>query len=109
MQGSTFGERLVAAMFAAGITTPEQIAKTCGVNGRTAVRYMTLEKADLSADIAYKLARGLNVRMGWLVAGELPVRLSEEALHAIKLLEKMNDVQVRRWLRSGERVVDTGA
>lgn len=92
-------------MYAAGVETPEQLAKLCGVNGRTAGRYMLLEEADMSARIALKLARGLNVRLGWLIDGELPVRLSSAALEAAVVVDAMNEQQARRWLAYGRRIL----
>lgn len=101
----TFGERLHAAMLAAGITEPRELAKRCGVNGAIAIRWLVMEEAELPAHIAYKLARGLNVRVAWLISGEDSMPFNEDAAEAFRILNKMPSTQIPRWLRAGRRII----
>lgn len=101
---STFGERLRAAMLAAGMETPAQLGRLCGVNARTAERWLGLEDADLSAKTAYRVARCLKVRSSWLVAGEGEAPFSEAGTAARAIINRMSPTMARRWLALGRRM-----
>lgn len=107
---TTFGERLNAAAAAAGIDVAERavrLAQIGGISARTAERYLTLERADLNADTAYSLARGLHVRVGWLLKGEAPMAYRPEAFEAVRIVERLSRVKLRRWLSAGRRMAET--
>lgn len=95
-----------------GIAVPDmpvRLGQMAEISARTAGRYLKLDKADLSADTAHKLARGLHVRAGWLITGELPMAYRPDAVEALAVIEQLSPAQVRRWLRMGRRMVETGA
>jgi transcriptional regulator with XRE-family HTH domain len=106
--GTEFGQRLRAAMLAAGVQTPAQLAAMCGINARTAGRYMRLEQADISAVTAEKIARALSVRLGWLITGLGPVAFGQEALDALIIIEQLSRADAERWLNIGRQMLEAG-
>jgi transcriptional regulator with XRE-family HTH domain len=101
-----FGQRLRAGMFAAGIATAEELAAMVGIPARTAKRYLDLERADINAVTAEKIARALRVRLAWLITGVPPVAYRQEAIDALIVLERMSPPKAKRWLAMGRRMAD---
>jgi transcriptional regulator with XRE-family HTH domain len=103
-----FGDRLKAAAMAFGIAVPDmpvRLGKMAGISPRTASRYLKLDKADLSADTAHKLARGLHVRAGWLITGELPMAHRPEGTEALAILEQLSPSDAAKFLVYGRNLV----
>ena len=70
-----FGGRLRAAMLAAGMETPAQLAERCGgsFSRQTAAKWLKMKGLDLKAAHLLTLAKCLGVRMRWLADGTGPL------------------------------------
>lgn len=106
---STFGERLRAAMAAAGFETPAQLAKTCKTSRQAVEKWLRATKPQLSATHLFNLSTCLRVRMRWLLTGEgIPgweLHARElEIERAISILERLSPAKARKWFDAGERL-----
>jgi transcriptional regulator with XRE-family HTH domain len=104
-----FGERLRDAMLAAGISTPMQLAKSCGVSRQTAAKWLKMREAHVSAIYMLKISECLHVRMRWLIEGKgvagWGLHAKEDELEtALMILERLPPERLREWLACGEKL-----
>lgn len=100
-----FGERLRAAMLAAGIGTPAQLAKRCGnrFTRQTAARWLEMDTAELSSELLVVVSECLNTRATWLVTGKGGAA-REHAMRALAIVDRLDPDTAERWLKMGERM-----
>jgi transcriptional regulator with XRE-family HTH domain len=91
-------------MLAAGMSTPAQLAKRCGVSRQAATRWLAMAEAEIPATRLFAVAERLRVRPTWLVAGEGPMQPMPEVRRVRAVLEKLSKKQCEAWLRFGERM-----
>lgn len=94
-----------AAMLAAGITTPAQLAERS--NGKftrqTAARWLKMDRAELSGELLCVLSEILNARMWWLVTGTGGAGRANVS-RALAILDRLDEDKRERWLKAGERM-----
>lgn len=109
MADERFGDRLRAAMLAAGYSRPTQLAKACGVSRQTAAKWLDLAEANVSALYLFKIATCLHVRMTWLITGQGVARWGlhareEDLEKALEILEHLPADKLKDWLDCGEKM-----
>ena len=101
----TFGNRLRAAMMAAGISETEVLARRVGVSPQVIRKWLRDVKPHLSAENIVSLSEILNVRVLWLANGRGPIHsftvreYSEpELIGAFRTLSKKERILVRDFI-----------
>lgn len=96
-------------MLAAGIETAAQLAERVGLPRQTVAAWLARKRPTVDAERLDKVARTLDVRLGWLVSGEgllaRRARYPEEVQKAASLMERMTQEQCDRWFAEGERIL----
>jgi transcriptional regulator with XRE-family HTH domain len=91
-------------MLAAGMSTPAQLAKRCGVSRQAAGRWLAMAEAEIPATRLLDIANRLKVRALWLIDGDGPMQPMPEVERIRVLMEKLSKKQCEAWLRFGERM-----
>lgn len=102
----TFGTRLRAAALAAGIATPEQLAKACGASAQTVRKWLAMGEPRLSAMYLFRLSNALDVRMRWLMTGEGALPLPQHFDAVMEILGRLSPDRAGRWLAIGRDMID---
>lgn len=91
-------------MLSAGLETPTRLAKACKVSRQTVVNWLAMDRAELSGEMLYTVAKCLKVRLIWLVAEEGGVPGTEAMDRAIAILSRLDSEQAEEWLAIGENM-----
>lgn len=98
-------------MAAAGIFTAAQLVKRCepkftpevSFTRQTVSRWLKMETAELSLELATVLCDCLNIRLWWLSTGKGGAA-REHVERVLAILDKLDDAQREKWLKAGERM-----
>jgi transcriptional regulator with XRE-family HTH domain len=101
-----FGERLRDAMLAAGIETPGELAKKCGVSRQTAQSWLAMREPLLRGTYLLKVADCLKVRMRWLSTGRGPVPISPELDELTTIAAHLSPESLAEWKEIGRKMAE---
>jgi hypothetical protein len=93
------------AMFAAGVSTPAGLARTCNISRQTAVNWLAMREPDMKGTYLLKLAHCLSVRMRWLSEGKGPMAMSPVLDELAELSTHMSPAQLEAWLEAGRKLI----
>lgn len=102
---TTFGNRLRAAMLAAGITETDTLARRVGVSPQVIRKWLRDRCPHLSAENIVSLSEVLNVRVLWLAKGRGPIHsftvreyTEPEMISAFRTLGPKEKILVRDFI-----------
>lgn len=107
--GMLKGERIKYALEASGVD-PRQVAAACGISVQAVYSWLRGQTKDLRNEHLFCLADVTSFSPRWIATGEGPQRriVAEDPriLHAVKVMENMNDYLVDRAVKDIEDLAD---
>lgn len=105
---SGFAGRLHAAQTAAGVVSPAELARKCGVTLETVEGWIASDGDTVSGRQLMLLRKALRVRAPWLMNGEGPVAgnalNTEDEATALAILQAIPRPKLRFWFGTGRRL-----
>ena len=107
---ATLKDRIAAAMAAAGIRSPAELARRMGIQRQTVYRWTNGEGDKLTPEMLYKLADALNANARWLAEGPpwSPVRprhLTPEQNMVLEIHAQLSPELREDWIKQGNTLV----
>lgn len=90
-------------MLSAGMTTPAQLARRCGVSRKTAADWLAMERATLSAERLALISKRLNVRLLWFFE-DVPGMDRKSVQEVMAVADALTPEQCAEWLEIGRHM-----